>query len=93
MRIHVQADGHKFAIRLPNWLLTSPLGWKFVSTQIAKNVSSKSQGQSETIPPPLPSSKNLRELKRVLKKFKKQPGGFTLVDVETEDGERVKITL
>lgn len=99
MRIHVQAEGHNFAIRLPNWLLTSKLGWKFISKQLKKNISSKNGDQlgedqlgTEAIPP-LPSNIDLRQLKRVLKKLKKQPGGFTFVDIETAEGERVKITL
>lgn len=95
MRIFIQAEGHTFRFRLPNWLLSSPRGWKFISKYISKDMRENRYGALAIDPIPLapPKSQDLRTLKRALKKLRKQTGGFTLVDIETEDGEIVRIKL
>ncbi|MDD2426504.1 MAG: hypothetical protein PHR78_02190 [Eubacteriales bacterium] len=88
MRIQViSEDEKKINIRLPNSILTSRIAWRFISGKIDKN------GDTDDCELSAMLRKLRPELKRNLKRVKKKNSKFTLVEVESEDGDYVKITL
>lgn len=81
MRIKVRTPDAKFTLLLPNLLLfnrlTGSLLTKAATAHLGIDVDARQAGRL------------LAELRKIKKKY----GRFTLVDVETADGEIVKITL
>ena len=107
MRIRIRTSDVKLNFRIPTFMLTSPLGFRFVLRQSAKkrwqpmDISKYTNGEGEhlvvTKAKPgcqkIPSRSDLRKLRGAIKKIKKQYRKFPLVEVETADGDTVKIIL
>ena len=80
MKIHVKSsDGHKIKL----WLPTSLLKSKFILNNIKKH--------GETDIDPLMNS--LPIIYKTLKTYIKKHGHFTLVDIESSDGDKVFIKV
>lgn len=86
MKIHIVSDETKIHLRFPTWLLTSRLGIHLFLSQSQKYTKSESEFR-------LPSSRDLRRLRKVIKDLKKEHGEFPLVEVDSDDGTYVRILL
>ena len=82
MRIHIQTEGKRFFIPLPTGLLCSRAGVRLVLYILRQN------GQTAPIPP-----QTVYTAQKALRQYLRLHGHFTLVDVESADGDRVKIVL
>lgn len=78
MRIEIGGEGRSFQIPVPRWLLSSRLMMRLVLEKC-----------SVTGISPKAASRLCREIGT----FAKTHPGWVLVEVESADGERVKITL
>ncbi len=83
MRIYINSKEAKMFVPIPNCVLYSKLG-----AYVAANV--MQQNTDEKIPI---DYKTLRAMQKALKQCIRTHGHFTLVDVESADGDKVKIVL
>lgn len=89
MKIHIRAEGHKFWIALPTCLLLSKAVVK-LGLRLARRIEPENGKGKDSIP--LSDDQILRicaEIKRV----KRRTGRWVLVDVQSADGECVRITI
>ncbi len=84
MRIQIKGGDRNFSIRIPNWLLANP-----VSVSIAKGAVKKYAPEKAN----LLTLKNLSPLAAEIKRIKKRYGTWTLVEVQSADGEEITITI
>ncbi|NLC88796.1 MAG: hypothetical protein GX681_01870 [Clostridiaceae bacterium] len=88
MRIQIRSEeAKKINIRVPNSLLTSKLLLRLVSKQSSWSDDPEDQKTRTMLLELMPV------LKQSIRNTKKKYGKFTLVEVESKDGEYVKITL
>lgn len=88
MRIQIRSEeAKKINIRLPNSLLTSKFLVRVVSNHTSRSGDPVDKETRTMLMELMPV------LKQSIRKMKKKYGEFTLVEVESEDGEHVKITL
>ena len=83
MRIYVKPDDMKRQIILA--VPTSAIGWKWL-WRLANRKAKADQA------PPI-SEETARELAKAIKKYVRQNGHFDLVNVQSADGDRVRIRL
>ena len=99
MKIHIVSDETKIRLIFPTRLLTSRLGVRFLLDQSQKYIGSKecinANGKMEwdAADTKLPSSQDLRRLRKIIKKLKKKHGEFPLIEVDSDDGTSVRILL
>ena len=82
MRIHIQTEGARFFVPLPTGLLCSRAGARLVLYILRQS------GHTAPIPP-----QTVYAAQKALRQYLRRYGHFTLVDVESADGDRVKIVL
>lgn len=88
MRIQIRSEeAKKINIRVPNSLLTSKLWLRLASKQTGWGSDPEDQKTRTMLMELMPV------LKQSIRNTKKKYGKFTLVEVESKDGEYVKITL
>ncbi|NLV99325.1 MAG: hypothetical protein GX034_05970 [Clostridiaceae bacterium] len=88
MHIQIRSEeDKKINLRLPNSLLTSKLLLRLASGRISRSEDPETQKTRTMMMEIMP------DLKQSIRKTKKKYGKFTLVEVESQDGEHVKITL
>ena len=77
MKIYIQ-DKRKFVLALPNACL-KVIGWAF-----CKHMNKQERKTAKSL---------MKDAYQVLKRYKKENGPLTLVDVEEKDGAKVKIIV
>ena len=83
MRIYVKSDDMKLPIILA--VPTSAIGWKWIWRIVNKN------SKSDDAPPI--SEETAHKLAKVMKKYVRQNGHFDLVNIQSADGDRVRIRI
>jgi len=82
MRIKIYSDGHRINLRLPtSWLLN-----RFTARIAAKAIN----GDREE---PYISEESMYALLQGMKRIRRDFRGLTLVEVDSADGDQVRITL
>lgn len=83
MRIYVKSDDMKrhIIIAVP----TSAIGWKWVWRMVNKN--------AKTDDAPAISEETAQKLAKAIKKYVRQNGHFDLVNIESADGDRVRVRI
>lgn len=83
MRIEIcNTDGKNMTIPIPEFLANNPLSLQLATSQISQNS------------PLRVTTGDLKAMLNAIKDYKTQNGGdFLLVEVESSDGERVKIWI
>jgi hypothetical protein len=85
MRIKVKSDdGKKINLIFPTWFVFSDLGARIAAKVISRNAEPHEFNLS---------GKDLSRLMAELRKIKKKYGRFELVDVQSAEGDTVKIVL
>ena len=79
IKINAKSDGHK--VRMSFWVPTGAASLPGVTSLLVKNTSGKISPQQ------------MRALVRAVKVTRKKFGPMTIVDVETADGDIVKISI
>ena len=80
--IHEPEEEKDIRITIPNGVIFNKLGAMIAGRVIEENT------QENTI-----TKEQLKRLMKEIKRYVKQFGHFDLVDIETSDGEIIKITL
>ncbi|MBR5949078.1 MAG: hypothetical protein IKZ82_10625 [Clostridia bacterium] len=83
MRIYVKSDDMKLPIVIA--VPTSAIGWKWVWRMVNKN--------AKTDDAPVISEETAQKLAKAIKKYVRQNGHFDLVNIESADGDRVRIRI
>jgi len=81
MRVKINAKGDEHRVRLSFWVPTGIAGLPGVSNLLAQKAENKISPQQ------------LRALISAVKKTRRKFGPMTIVDVESADGDIVKITI
>ncbi|MFA7673152.1 MAG: hypothetical protein WCY62_04785 [Clostridia bacterium] len=87
MRIQIHSDSKNINLVLPSWMVFSDLTAAIAAKVIRKHdKDEKDDGY-------LPSRRDLCRIMRELRKYKRKYGHLDLVDVQSADGDIVKIVL
>ena len=89
MRIKIRTQDVKFTILLPGLLIFNSLTASLASRIINKHICKNTDGSIKPKIDPVTARHLIHELNRI----KRKHGRFTLVDVESADGDIVKIVL
>ncbi|MCI2068238.1 MAG: hypothetical protein LKJ88_01500 [Bacilli bacterium] len=87
MLIKVKAEGHSFKIHVPLFIL-SP---RFIKSMI--KLESKDEMKEFDKEMPFFTPALFRQMKKALRKYKKEHGKLVLVDVQEASGEKVQIII
>jgi len=93
MKIQVTADNRNIKILLPTGLIFSDLS-AIIACKIIGNATISNNG-TETLDPQLKESLKgiIKDSCKILRQTKKKYPGFVLIDLESDSGEKVIITL
>lgn len=83
MRIYVKSDDMKRPIILA--VPTSAIGWRWVWRMANRNAKPEKM--------PMISEETAQKLAKVIKKYVRQNGHFDLVNIQSADGDRVRIRI
>ena len=89
MRIKVRTEDAKFKHIFPNFFVFIRLTWSIISKAVAGQLSKSSPGIGNINIDSAMAGQLMAELRRIKRRY----GRFTLVDVESADGDIVKIIL
>ncbi len=84
MRITVENEGRRFSIPIPSFILFSPLGAKFLK---------KNSPEDTDIDFSCLSAKDMRKMRRCIRKMRKIHKNWCLVEAIASEGNSVKIRL
>jgi len=100
MRLKIVADGRRFFILIPNWLLLNPLSARICARHVIPQVAARKTkagagagANAAERPPAEIGYREVRLLFKALAKSKQQLRGEPLVSVRSSNGERVEIWL
>ena len=100
MKIIIKSEEHRIKLAIPHRLLTSRFGLQLLARFLSKASSQKElmEGQDDASPAKnkagwKPNPEQLEVLRQCLISTKKKYGSMPLLEIDTEEGESVRIIL